>query len=452
MNLLVGLLSVLLLTFATAYFVMQEFAYVAVDRGRLAHLADEGDAAAARALKVTSRLSFTLSGAQLGITVTALLVGYVSEPYLGAGLADLLSGITSIPYAVSLSFSVVVALILSTVIQMVVGELGPKNYAIARPTQLARALSRSTLAYLTVAGPVIRLFDGASTRLLRAVGIEPIEELPQGADPDELRRIIDESHAGGLLDEDLSEMLDRGLGFRDRTAGEVMTPRVDVVLVAGHESVADVVHRMGSGHSRFPVTGESVDDVLGVIGTHQVLDVPPPQRATRAARDVAAEVVRVPDSLPVPEVLERLRAAHQQLTVVIDEYGGFAGIVSLEDIVEEVVGEIEDESDRGLRGPRTAPARGWRMSARLRLDEVEHTTGVRLPESEHYDTVSGLVLALLGRVATAGDEVLLEWRPPGEDTVPRRASVVVEEARRHVPRIVRLTDLGPVAATSVEQR
>ncbi|KYH43712.1 hemolysin family protein [Branchiibius sp. NY16-3462-2] len=443
MTLLLGLLSVLLLTLATAYFVLQEFAYVAVDRGGLAQLADEGDAAASRALQVTSRLSFTLSGAQLGITVTALLVGYVSEPYLGAGLAELLTGVTGIPAALSLSISVVLALILSTVIQMVIGELAPKNYAIARPVDLARALSRSTLIYLAAAGPVIRLFDSASTRLLRAVGIEPVEELPQGATPEDLRHIIDESQAGGLLDRDLSELLDRGLEFRERTADEVMTPRVDVVLVAAADTIAEVVHRMGSGHSRFPVVDESVDDVLGVIGIHQVLAVPVAERATRHAREVAIEVVRVPDSLPVPEVLERLRAAHQQLAVVIDEYGGFAGIVSLEDIVEEVVGDIEDESDRGLRGPRTPVARGWRMSARLRLDEVEDETGVALPESEHYDTVSGLVLARLGRTATAGDEVILEWRPDQESAV-RHVSLVVEEARRHVPRIIRLTDLGPI--------
>lgn len=444
MSLLIGLLSVLLLTLATGYFVLQEFAYVAVDRGRLAQLADEGDAAAERALRVTGRLSFTLSGAQLGITVTALLVGYVSEPYLGVGLAELLTGIAAVPAGLSLSISVIVALILSTVIQMVIGELAPKNYAIARPVPLARALSRSTLVYLTVAGPVIRLFDSASTRLLRAVGIEPVEELPQGATPDDLRHIIDESHAGGLLDRDLSDLLDRGLEFRERTADEVMTPRVDVVLVTAADTVADVVRRMGSGHSRFPVVGDSVDDVRGVIGIHQVLAVPAAQRATRPAHEVAIEVVRVPDSLPVPEVLERLRAEHQQLAVVIDEYGGFAGIVSLEDIVEEVVGEIEDESDRGLRGPRAPVARGWRMSARLRLDEVENETGIALPESEHYDTVSGLVLAELGRTATAGDMVIVQWRPEGEETVPRRASLVVEEARRHVPRIIRLTDLGPV--------
>lgn len=236
MNIAIGLASILLLTLATAYFVAQEFAYITVDRGRLLQLAEQGDAAAARALRVTSRLSFTLSGAQLGITVTALLVGYVSEPYLGKGLAELLTGTTGPPESLSLSLSVAVAvaLALSTVVQMVIGELTPKNYAIARPVVLARLL-------------------------------------PHGATPEDLRHIIDQSHAGGLLDEDLSHLLDRGLLFRHLPADQVMTPRVDMVSVPATASVADVVELLGSGHSRFPVAGESVDDIVGVVGTREVL-------------------------------------------------------------------------------------------------------------------------------------------------------------------------------------
>ncbi|HEU4425553.1 MAG TPA: CNNM domain-containing protein, partial [Pilimelia sp.] len=230
MLILAGLVAILALTVATGYFVAQEFAYVAVDRGRLRALAGQGDVAAGRALRVTSRLSFMLSGAQLGITVTALLAGYVAEPYLGQGLADLL-GWAGMPRAASLSVAVVAALLFATVVQMVFGELAPKNLAIARPEVLARALARSTLVYLAVAGPVIRLFDAASNRLLRLVGIEPVEELPQGATAEDLDRIIATSHANGLLDADTCRLLDHGLDFRTRTAGEVMVPRVDVVTV-----------------------------------------------------------------------------------------------------------------------------------------------------------------------------------------------------------------------------
>src|SRR5699024_16802 len=179
MLILSGLLVIVVLTALTGYFVAQEFAYVAVDRGRLQQLAAEGDRAAERALKVTSRLSFSLSGAQFGITLTALLVGFAGEPLLGRGLAALL-GFSDLSPAATTSLSVAVTLIIATGVQMVLGELGPKNLAIARSVQLARALSRSTLIYLAVAGPIIHLFDAASNRLLRAVGIEPLEELPQG--------------------------------------------------------------------------------------------------------------------------------------------------------------------------------------------------------------------------------------------------------------------------------
>ncbi|KNX38133.1 hemolysin family protein [Luteipulveratus halotolerans] len=446
MNITIGLVSILALTLATAYFVAQEFAYVAVDRSRLSQLADDGDAAAARALKVTSRLSFALSGAQLGITVTALLVGYVSEPYLGKGLADLLTDTTGLNEALSLSISVLIALVLSTVIQMVVGELAPKNYAIARPVALARWLSRSTLIYLTVAGPIIRLFDGASTKLLRSVGIEPVEELPHGATPEDLHHIIDESQAGGLLDDDLSHLLDRGLTFRHLTAAEVMTPRVDAVTVDADGTLDDVVEALSSGHSRYPVVGESIDDVVGIVGTPEILSVPADRRGSVRVREVMIEPVRVPSSLALPGVLTALRQAHQQLAVVVDEYGGLDGIISLEDVAEEVVGDIEDEGDVTTQAGDPAYDDGS-LPARLRLDEVEDLTGISLPEDDDYDTLGGLVLARLGRVAAVGDEVEVEWTGrEGDEPVRRTARIVVRTVQRHVPERVGVSDLGPVTS------
>ena len=273
-----GIVLILALTAATGYFVAQEFAYVAVDRNALRQLADEGDAAAERALRVTSQLSFTLSAAQFGITVTALLVGYVSEPLVGAGIAELLD--PSMSYAARLSLSVTAVLVFSTVVQMVFGELAPKNYAIARTVPLARSLSRSTLLYLMVAGPVVRLFDRASTTLLRRVGIEPVEELEQGATAEDLTRIIDESHAGGLLDDDLSDVLEGGLRFRELDAGDVMTPRVRVTTIHADAMVSDLVALLDSGWSRFPVTGRDGDDIVGVAGIAEVLATEPDRRAT----------------------------------------------------------------------------------------------------------------------------------------------------------------------------
>ncbi|GAA1108046.1 hemolysin family protein [Kribbella jejuensis] len=439
MLILAGLALILVLTVATGYFVSQEFAYVAVDRSRLRTLAADGDPAAARALKVTSRLSFVLSGAQVGITITALLAGYFAEPYLGEGLEHLL-GAAGVPKSVSLSISVVLALLLATIIQMVLGELAPKNLAIARAEAIALRLSRSTLMYLAVAGPVIHLFDSASNRILRRVGIEPVEELPQGATAQELDRIIETSYEQGLLDEDTMRLLDRGLDFRGRTAGEAMVPRVDVVTVHRDEPLTRVVELQDTGHSRFPVVGESVDEVVGVVAIGDVVELEPADRAAIAVGSLASQPVVVPTTLPLPAVLERLRVARRQLAIVVDEYGGFAGIVSLEDIAEELVGEIRDEDDLPETGLVQGGDGSWVVPARWRLDEVAEATGVPLPESDDYETVSGLVMALLGRIPAVGDTLVVDLPQridhDGRPLPAESVRLTVQTIERRVPGIV----------------
>jgi CBS domain containing-hemolysin-like protein len=427
MLILIGLALVLVVTAVTGYFVAQEFGYVAADRGRLRNDAAQGDRAAARALKVTERLSFVLSGAQLGITVTALLVGFVAEPFLGEGLASIF-GVAGVPEAVSMPVSVALALVVATVVQMVLGELAPKNLAIARPEVVAKRLSRSTLMYLACFGPVIRLFDRAAARLLRRIGIEPVEELPEGATNEDLSQIIETARQGGQLSSELSILLDRGLDFRGRTAAEVMVPRVDVQFVSATASAADVVRQLAAGHSRFPVRGATSDEILGIIAISDVVSVPPAARSTVPVSSRLREAILIPSSLRLPLVLERLRSGRSQIACVVDEFGGFAGIITLEDIAEELVGPIRDEDDL----PEPAPVRqndgSWLVPARWRLDEISDATGVDLPVSDDYDTVSGLVMARLGRVAKAGDALTLD-----------DLSVRVESVDRHVPHTVRLS-------------
>jgi CBS domain containing-hemolysin-like protein len=427
MLIFIGLLLVLAITVVTGYFVAQEFGYVAVDRGRLRSQAAQGDKAAGRALKVTERLSFVLSGAQLGITVTALIVGYVAEPYLGEGLAALF-GVAGVPAAIGIPASVVLALIIATVVQMVFGELAPKNLAIARAERLAKALSRSTLIYLTVFGPIIRLFDKAAAGLLRRIGIEPIEELPEGVTEEDLEKIIEESRADGQLDPELSTLLDRGLDFRARTAAEAMVPRVDVVTVASSAKAADVVALLPTGRSRFPVRGSSLDEIVGVVGITDVLTIPPTRRAVVPVADISGEPLFVPSSLRLPAVLDRLRSSHRQMACVADEYGGFAGIITLEDIAEELVGPISDEDDLPEPAPERQGDGSWLVPARWRIDEITDAIGVTLPTSDDYDTLSGLVLARLGRVVEAGDSLTLD-----------SLSVRVETVDRHVPQTVRIS-------------
>jgi CBS domain containing-hemolysin-like protein len=426
-----GLALIIALTTATAYFVAAEFAYVAVDRSKLRQAAESGDRAAGRAAGITGRLSFMLSGAQLGITVTALLAGYVAEPYLGRGLADLM-GTSGVPTSVAGPVAVVAALLVATVVQMVLGELAPKNLAIARPEAVARALSRVTAGYLMTAGPLIRLFDASANRLLRAVGVEPVEELHDAATVEDLDRIIAAAQAEGHLDPELSRLLDRGLDFRTRTAGEVMVPRVDVVTVARDAPLTAVVELTGSGHTRFPVTGDGVDDIVGVIGLPDLLPVPPADRGGTTVAAVATSPLFVPASLRLPPLLDALRGAHRQMAVVVDEYGGFAGIAHLEDIAEELVGAIRDEDDVPEPDAVAEPDGAWLVPARWRVDEVAEATGIALPDHDVYDTMSGLVLHRLGRIPVVGDRVDVESAGAG--------SVVVEVVAmgRHVPTTVRV--------------
>jgi CBS domain containing-hemolysin-like protein len=446
---LIGFLLVLLVTGLTGYFVAQEFGYVAVDRGRLRREADEGDQAAARALKVTERLSFMLSGAQLGITVTALIVGYVAEPFLGDGLAELF-GVAGVPAAVSTPLAVVLALLIATVVQMVLGELAPKNLAIARAEGLSKVLARSTLMYLAVFGPIIRLFDMAAAKLLRRIGIEPIEELPEGATEEDLEQIIAESRAEGHLDPELSALLDRGLDFRRRTADETMVPRVDVKTVRAGDKLTRVVDLLDTGHSRFPVRSEDgVDEIVGVVGITDALSVPPADRGAATVADVAIPPLMVPASLRLPAVLDRMRRGHRQLACVVDEYGGFAGIITLEDIAEELVGPIRDEDDL----PEPAPIRqddgSWVVPARWRVDEVAEATGLQLPEDPSYDTISGLVMSRLGRVPQVGDETEIE---PPRTLDDDAASMVLRvlSVDRHVPGTVRISEGARSSAANDE--
>jgi CBS domain containing-hemolysin-like protein len=432
MSAYLGILALFLLTAATGYFVAQEFAFVAVDRGNLREQAHAGDAAAERALRVTSRLSFMLSGAQLGITVTALLVGFLAEPAIATLVRPLLGDLPA-------AFSVAIGVFVATVIQMVLGELAPKNLGIAKPEPVAKFLARSTLVYLTIAGPLIKLFDSAATGLLRRVGVEPVEEVEHGATPEELSRIIAESTRAGELPPRLSELLERALEFGDRIAEEAMVPRPRVVVLRVDRPISDLIATMREcGHSRYPVLGPE-GDVIGVTGVRELLAAGVEEGVIG---DVTQPAVLVPDSLPLPLVLAQMRAARADLVCVIDEYGGLAGVVTVEDLAEELVGELVDENDPEPVGAVERPGGVWDVPGTLRLDEVERATGISLPESDDYDTVAGLVLARLGRMAEPGDiitvELIPESDPFAEDSQESQAVLTVLSLQRRVPEWVRL--------------
>ncbi|RBM05640.1 hemolysin family protein [Streptomyces sp. PT12] len=407
MSAALGLLAVLVLTAGTGYFVAQEFAFVAADRLALGRAAAAGDRRAARALRVQERLSFMLSGAQLGITVTGLVVGVLAEPALAALLGPALGGL-GLPEAAVPGIALVLAFALATGVQMVLGELGPKNLALAVPERLAMAMAGSTLVYLRVAGPLIRVFDASANGLLRRVGIEPVDELHHGATIEDLGQLIGASREQGRLPHATAKLLDGALGFSERTLAEVMVPRVEATSVRSSAPAAEVVGLIAArGHSHYLVIGDRIDDIVGVVGVRELMRVAPERITRRTAGALARRALLLPDTLPLPGAVEQMQAADEEFGVVLDEYGGLAGIVTLEDIAEELVGEIADESDLVVEVA-VPDGGGWVVDGRGRVDEVAAATGVPLPEDDAFGTVAGLAIDRAGRFPAVGDVIEVE--------------------------------------------
>ena len=404
---LLGVLAVLLLTLGTALYVAAEFSLVAVERTQLERDAAEGDPGAKRVLAAVRTLSFQLSGAQLGITMTTLVVGFIAEPSLSVLLAPGLAAV-GLPDSAAGPVSLVIALVVATVLQMVVGELIPKNLAIARPMQVARAVATPQRISTALLRPLIAVCNGAANRVVRLLGIEPQEELRSARSAEELGSLVRTSGESGSLSPQTASMLARSLAFGDRTAADVMTSRTQIVSLPGSATVAQLLSlAKSSGHSRFPIEGESVDDVVGVVHVKQALAVPREERRRTRVSQVMGPVPRVPESLHLDRLLVRLRQPGLQMAVVVDEYGGTAGIATLEDLVEELVGEVDDEHDTGSRPAVEQRRSGLVLSGLLRDDEVEELTGLRMPEGP-YDTLGGLVMARLGRMPERGDVVELD--------------------------------------------
>lgn len=401
-----GLIGVVALIAVNGYFVAVEFAFVAARRSRFSEQADEGDRKSKRAIDVHKRLSFMLSGAQLGITVSTLVLGFIAEPALAAVIEPVMEAV-GLPASVTFGVSLALALVLVTMAQMVLGELAPKNLAIAKPEAVARALAPSTWLFMRVAGPLIRLFDGAANRLLRLVGVEAVEELHGGVSTQELDLIVDSSAESGHLTVLQAALLERAIDFGELEASDAMVPWNRVVTIEGAASAADLRDLMASTHSRFPVIDDD-GQISGIVHAKDLLGVDRSAYDTTLVATLAHEILPVPEAAGLNVVLAELRSHATEMAIVIDEYGGPAGVVTLEDIIEELVGDIEDEYDPSAPGDHVETAPGvWSVAASSRPDEIERITGFDLPDGE-YDTAAGLVLDRLERIPDAGDAFVVD--------------------------------------------
>ncbi len=415
----------LLLTVGTGLFVASEFALVNLDRHDLEARQERGEKRLTITIAALRTTSTHLSSAQLGITLTTLLTGYTFEPAVSSLLEGPL-GSLGVPDGAVRPVGGFVGLLIATLFSMVIGELVPKNYALAVPLATAKLVVPFQVAFTTVFRPIVVLLNNTANRLIRAMGVEPQEELSGARTADELTSLIRHSAMEGLLEQDDATLLDRTLRFSSRDASDVMTPRVRMSAVPTTATAADVIAlAASSGHSRPLVTGEGVDDVVGVVHVKRAFAVALDQRTTTTAEELMVDVVRVPDTLPAPALLESLRAEGLQIAVVSDEYGGTAGVVTVEDLVEELIGELEDEHDQ-KRSVLTRRGRSVTFDGTWRPDEVHARAGVRVPEDEHWDTVAGFMAARLERLPEPGDEVAI---PGGTLYVDRVEAHAVSRVR-----------------------
>lgn len=397
----------LLLTVGTGVFVASEFSLVALDRQDLERRRDAGERGLDRVIKGLRITSTHLSSAQLGITLTTLLAGYTLEPALSHWIDPLLRLLTVPTHLLSV-ISVPIAVAIATILSMVVGELVPKNFAMSKPLVAARMVMPLQAAFTTVFKPAVLLLNGSANGLLRVIGIEPKEELSGARTAEELSSLVRHSAEAGLLEADTATLLDRTLRFAEHTAADVMTPRTRIESIHRLAPAQDMLELAGrTGYSRFPVIDEDRDDIVGVVHVKQAVAVPRAKRTEVPIAALAEDVVRVPETMRLDQLLEELRSRGFQLAIVVDEYGGTAGLVTLEDLVEEIVGEVSDEHDRARAGV-VGDASEMTIPADLRPDEVREQTGIEIPDSDDYDTIAGFVLREFGRIPDVGEELPLE--------------------------------------------
>ncbi len=425
---------------ACGVFVAAEFSFVTVDRATIERQAEAGDRGAQGTLKALRTLSTQLSGAQLGITITNLAIGFLAEPAIGRLLEEPLTSLGLEGNSLRVA-SYAIGLTISTIATMLIGELIPKNVALALPVKTASATQFMQRFFTAAMAWPIRGLNGMANKTLLWLGIEPQEELRSARSPFELQSLVLRSAEEGAIDDETAELVSRSIAFGNRTAADVRTPRVRVHFLEEKDTVNDLIEAARTtGHSKFPVIGKSPDDVVGVVHIKQAVAIDIDRRRSVRLGDIAETAAIVPDTLELDPLLTYLREQNNQLAVVMDEYGGTDGIVTLEDLVEEIVGDIADEHDRLHQHSRHRHDGSWSISGLLRPDEILEQTGIPLPEGDDYETVAGLVLDKLGRLPDRGDEVRLALELPSDDPlITEPITVLLRVERMDGRRIDRLS-------------
>ena len=394
------------LTMGTALFVAGEFSLVALDPSTVETRAAAGEKRAETVRKALSRLSTLLSGAQVGITLTTILLGYTMQD----ALASMLAGVMGrwMAESVATGAAVVIALVVVNAFSMLLGELIPKNATLADPMRAAGLVAPFLMGFTTLLKPVITVLNDTANIILRRMGVEPAEEISGARSASELAALVRHSAEEGTLDVSTATLLTRSIGVGRLTAVDVMTDRGRLHTLDEEDTADRVVDlSRATGHSRFPVVGEGSDDIIGIVHLRRAIAVPYERRSEVpvASTSLMTDAVRVPETMPLASLLVELRNAGSQMAVVVDEYGGTSGVVTLEDAVEEIVGEVADEHDRRRAAARRSAGGDWLVPGWLRPDELAARAAIHVPDDGPYETLAGLVMTELGRIPAIGDEV-----------------------------------------------
>ena len=409
------------LTLGTALFVAAEFALVALDRPSVEKAVERGDGRARTVLSSLRRLSTQLSASQVGITLTTLVLGFLANPSIGALLRGPLES-AGLGEALAERVASVLAMVIATVFSMIIGEMVPKTLAISTPLATAKVVAAPVRWFALAFRPMIVVLNGTANSALRALGVEPQEELSAARSPAELASLVRTSAEAGTLDVGTARLVTASLGFGAQTAADVMTPRSRATAIDRSASARECVElARQTGHSRFPVIDDDWDDVDGVVHVKKAIAVPHDRRQDVPVSALMTDPLVVPETIRLDPLLIHLRDSGQQFAIVVDEYGGTSGVVTLEDLVEEIVGEVSDEHDRSQTTGRQMTDGSWTVPGLWRPDEVRRRTGIVIPEGPAYETVAGFVMSELGRVPAVGEVV---------DVPGWRITVVDMEARR----------------------
>ncbi|BBZ28753.1 membrane protein [Mycolicibacterium madagascariense] len=446
---LLALLGFVVLTVGTALFVAAEFSLTALERSTVDANARSGAQRDKLLQRAHRTLSFQLSGAQVGISITTLFTGYLAEPLL-AQLFHPAFAALSVTRDFADGIALALALLIATSVSMVFGELVAQYLAVAKPLATARVVAGPQLLFSAATTPLIKMTNGSANWILRRLGIEPAEELRSARSPQELVSLVRTSARAGSLDLATATLVDRSLRFGTRTAEELMTPRSKIEALKAHDTVADLVAKaMDTGFSRFPIVEGDLDETIGIVHVKQVFEVARDRREHTALATLVQPVSRVPSTLDGDAVMTQIRANGLQTALVVDEYGGTAGMVTVEDLIEEIVGDVRDEHDDAT--PDVVEMRnGWQVSGLLRIDEVDTETPFRAPEGE-YETIGGLVLQELGHIPEEGESVTLsEFDPDTALDRPVRWRATVERMDGRRIDLITLVRLGPDEETEHE--